>query len=366
MLLTGAGLVVNGLRGFAALDPGWRMDGMTLGYLTLPEAKYGGGNQRRAFADQLLERLKAIPGVKSAAICWNLPISQFNVTSGFGIDGRPEPPKGTVQNCSVDGVSPGYFHTMGMRLLEGRDFTNADNTNRPAMVIINQTMARVYWPEGSPVGQRVNGAEIVGVVNDVRFPANPAEAGTPYQTYRPFAQQPGGSLNLVLHGVVPAATLRRAVAEVDPDQPVGRPGPVRADIGSTLDNWDVGGRVLSLFALLGLSLAALGIYGVISGFVVRRTSEIGVRMALGAQLRDVLWLVVGKGLRLCLAGTVIGLVGAFAISRLLASVLPGLPTGAPSIVMSVAVLLLAVTLIACWLPARRAARVDPMVALRSE
>jgi predicted permease len=366
MLLTGAGLVVNGLRGFAALDPGWRVEGMTLGYLTLPEAKYGGGDQRRAFADQLLERLKALPSVESAAVCWNLPISQFNVTSGFEIDGRPEPPKGAVQNCSVNGVSPGYFHTMGMRLLEGRDFTSADNTNHPAIVIINHTMARVYWPESSPVGQRLNGAEIVGVVNDVQFPANPAASGTPYQTYRPFAQQPGGSLNIVVHGVVSPNTLRRAVAELDPDQPVGRPGPVRADIGSTLDNWDVGGRVLSLFALLGLSLASLGIYGVISGFVVRRTGEIGVRMALGAQLRDVLWLVIGNGLRLCLIGTLIGLAGAFAIARLLASVLPGLPAGAPSIILSVSVLLLAVALLACWLPARRAARVDPIVALRSE
>jgi predicted permease len=366
MLLTGAGLVVNGLRGFAAIDPGWRVDGMTLGYLTLPETKYGGGNQRRAFTDQLLERLNSIPGVESAAVCWNLPISQFNVSSSFGIDGRPEPPKGTVQNCSVNGVSPGYFHTMGMRLLDGRDFTSADNTNRPAIVVINETMAHAYWPEGSPVGQRLNGAEIVGVVNDVRFPANPAESGTPYQTYRPFAQQPGGSLNFVLHGVVSAETLRHVVAEMDPDQPVGRPGPVRADIGSTLDNWDVGGKVLSLFALLGLSLAALGIYGVISGFVVRRTGEIGVRMALGAQLRDVLWLVVGQGLRLCLIGTAIGLAGAFAISRLLTSVLPGLPAGAPSIVIAVSVLLLSVTIIACWLPARRAARVDPMVALRNE
>ena len=365
-LLAGAGLVVNGLRGFAARDPGWRVQGMTLGYLTLPDAKYGDGNQRRAFANGLLERLKAIPGVQNAALCWNLPINQFNVTSGFDIEGRPEPPKGAVQNCSVNGVTPEYFSTMGMRLLAGRDFTGGDNTNRPSVVIINETMARVYWPEGSPIGARLNGAEIVGVVNDVRFPANPAESRTPYQTYRPYAQQPGGSLNLVVHGIVPAATLRRAVAEVDPDQPIGRPGPVSAEIGSDLDNWGVGGKVLSLFALLGLSLAALGIYGVISGFVVRRTGEIGVRMALGAQLHDVLWLVIGKGLRLSLAGTAVGLIGAFGIARLLASVLPELPGADLVVILFVVVLLLAITFVACWLPARRAARVDPMVALRSE
>lgn len=251
-------------------------------------------------------------------------------------------------------------------MLAGRDFTTADTTNRPRVVIINETMARVYWPAESPVGKRIDGAEIVGVVNDVRFPANPAESKTPFQTYRPFAQEPHGWLTVALRGNVPAETLRRAVAEVDPDQPVGDPGPVRADVGRSLDNFAVGGRLLSVFALLGLLLAGLGIYGVISGFVVQRTGEIGVRMALGAQLRDVLWLVVGKGLQLSVVGTAIGLIGAFGITRLLASVLPELPANDPLVILFVAVLLMAITLVACWLPARRAARVDPMVALRAE
>jgi putative ABC transport system permease protein len=366
MLLAGAGLVVNGLRGFAALDPGWRVEGMTLGYLTLPEAKYGNGNSLRAFADQLEQRLEAIPGVGRAAICWNLPVRQFNVTSGFTIDGRPEPPKGTKQSCSVNGVTPGYFDVLGMPILAGRDFSASDNTNRPPVVIINQTLARAFWPEGSPIGQRINGAEIVGVVGDVRFPANPTELRTSYQTYRPFAQEPRGFLNLALRGNVPAATLRRVVTEVDPDQPVGEPGPARADVERSLDNWGVGGNMLGLFALLGLALAALGIYGVISGFVTRRTGEIGVRMALGAQLRDVLWLVVGKGLRLALVGTALGLIGAFGITRLLRAVLPELPASDPLVIALVAFLLIAVTLVACWLPARRAARVQPMEALRNE
>ena len=227
-------------------------------------------------------------------------------------------------------------------------------------------MARGFWPGESPLGKRIDGAEIVGVVNTVRFPANPAELETPYQTYRPFAQGPRGSLSIALRGNISAKTLRQAVAEVDPDQPVGDPGSARADIGKSLDNWAVGGRLLSLFALLGVSLAGLGIYGVISGFVVRRTGEIGVRMALGAQVRDVLWMVVGNGLRLSLLGTAIGLAGAFWVTRLLASVLPELPAGDPRVIGLVAILLVVITLIACWLPARRAARVDPMIALRSE
>lgn len=366
VLLTGAGLLVSGLRGFAALDPGWRVEGMTLGYLTLPGSKYGSGDSQRAFVDRLEERLAALPGVERVAVCWNLPIRQFNVTSSFNIDGRPEPPKGSPQNCFVNGITPGYFSTLGMQLLAGRDFTAADTANRPPVVIINEKMAHAFWPDGSPIGQRIDGREIVGVVSNVRFPANPAELGTPFQTYRPFAQSPGSSLSVAIRGNIPAKTLRRTVAEVDPDQPVGDPGPARADVGRSLDNWAVGGRLLSIFALLGVSLAALGIYGVISGFVVRRTGEIGVRMALGAQLRDVLWLVVGKGLRLSLVGTAIGLFGAFGITRLLASVLPELPTSNPVVIMLVAALLMAITLVACWLPARRAAKVDPMVALRSE
>ena len=366
VLLTGAGLLVTGLRGFAALDPGWRVEGMTLGYLSLPGSKYGSGDSRRAFVDRLQERLAALPGVERVAVCWNLPVRQFNVTSSFNIDGRPEPPKGSPQNRFVNGITPGYFSTLGMQLLAGRDFTAADTANRPPVVIINEKMARVFWPAESPVGKRIDGEEIVGVVSNVRFPANPAELGTPFQTYRPFAQSPGNSLSIAIRGNVAAKTLRGAVAEVDPDQPVGDPGPARADVGRSLDHWAVGGRLLSIFALLGLLLAALGIYGVISGFVVRRTGEIGVRMALGAQLRDVLWLVVGQGLRLSLAGTAIGLLGAFGITRLLASVLPELPASDPVVIMLVAVLLMAITLGACWLPGRRAAKVDPMVALRIE
>jgi ABC-type antimicrobial peptide transport system permease subunit len=156
------------------------------------------------------------------------------------------------------------------------------------------------------------------------------------------------------------------VSGLDPDQPVGEPGSARAGVGRTLDNWTVVGGLLSGFALLGLLLAALGIYGVISGFVVRRTGEIGVRMALGAQLNDVLWLVIGKGLRLSLVGTAIGLIGALGVSRILVSLLPELPSSDPWVVALVALVIVAITVIACWLPARRAASVEPLVALRNE
>jgi predicted permease len=366
VLLAAAGLVVDGLRNIAALEPGWQVDRVTVGYLTLPERKYGDGNSLGLFANRLEENLAALPGVERAALGWSLPVRGFNNTASLDIDGRPESRKGFTPIRFVNGITPGYFSTLGIQLLAGRDFTTFDTTNRPAVVIINKAMARVFWPDKSPIGQRIDGEEIVGIVSNVRFPANPGEMETPYQTYRPFAQAPQGSLAVAIRGNVSAETLRRTVAELDSDQPVGDPGPARAEVRKTLDDWAVGGGLLSIFALLGLSLAGLGIYGVISGFVVRRTGEIGVRMALGAQLRDVLCLVIGKGLRLAVVGTAIGLLGAFWVTRLLASVLPVLPATDPLVILFVAAILLTIAIVACWVPARRAAKVDPMVALRND
>ena len=366
VLLAGASLLIHGLRSFGTLQPGWKVDGLSLGYLTLPEAKYPDGDALRTFVDQLEARLAALPGVERAAACWNLPIRQFNVTSTFLIDGRPEPPPDTVHQCSVNGITPGYFDTLEMRILAGREFTRTDRAGQPPVVIINETMARAFWPDRSPLGDRVNGAEIVGVVNSVRFPANPAEERTPYQTYRPYAQEPRLFLNIAVRGIAPGEALRRAVTELDPDQPVGQAGPAAADIGAALDNWAIGGRLLTCFAGLGLSLAALGLYGVISGFVVRRTGEIGLRMALGAQVRNVWWLVVGKGLRLSLLGAALGLIGAVGLARLMRAVLPGLPGDITSVLAACVAFLAAVAVVACWWPARCAARLDPMEALRQE
>lgn len=253
-----------------------------------------------------------------------------------------------------------------MRIVSGRDFTTDDSKDRPPVVIINEAMARSFWPGRSPLGERIHGEEVVGVVNDVTFPANPGEWKTPYQTYRPFAQAPRSWLVIAVRGNVSGETLRKTVASIDPDQPVGEAGTARMAVASSMENWRSGGNILNAFATLGICLASLGIYGVLSGFVVRRTAEIGLRMALGAQIPDVLTLVLGTGLRLSLIGTLIGLLGSVALARLLASVLPGLPASNPLVVLGLAAVLVSITLLACWLPARRAARVDPIVALRSE
>ncbi len=365
VLLAGAGLVVRGLQRYSKSDPGWRVEGLSLGYLSLSKAKYG-DDQLPIFTDRLREKLAALPGVERAAIAWTLPVSQFNITASFAIAGRPESLPGHELMRYVNGVTPGYFRTLGMRVLEGRDFTAADTADKPSVVIINETMARVFWPGESPLGKRVDNDEIVGVVNAVRFPANPVEIKTRYQTYRPLAQQPGLSLAVAVRGRVSAESLRRAVAELDPDLPVGEAGTALAEVGRSFDNLAVGGKIFGGFALLGLLLAGLGIYGVIAGFVARRTHEIGVRMALGAQISSVLGLVVGKGLRLSILGLAIGLLGAFGVARLLASVAPDLPGADPANLIFPAATLLLVALLACWLPARRAARVDPLVALRWE
>jgi predicted permease len=369
-LLAGAGLVVRGLQQFAALDPGWQVDGLTVGYLSLPETKYATDDGRRGFINRLQQKLSVLPGVEDAALARSLPVSAFSVAGGFEIEGRPDWPKGREPLVFVTGVTPGYFETLKTRLVMGRDFNNSDTFNHPSVVIINEAMAHTYWPGESPLGKRIGDPgewqEIVGVVGDVRFPVDPSEPMTRFQTYRPFAQDPRSPLAVALRGNVSPATLRQAVAELDADQAVNGISSARSAVGQQLGSFALMGGLFSGFAALGLMLAGLGIYGVIAGFVVRRTNEIGLRMALGAQLGDVLWLVLGKGLRLALLGMGVGLIGAFGIGRLLASVSPELGPKDPFTFVGVAVLLVGVAMFACWLPARRAALVDPMIALRSE
>jgi predicted permease len=366
VVLAGAGLVVRGLERFAVQPPGWEIDDLTVGSIDLPEAKYRSASDRRAFADRLKEKLETVPGVEEAVIASSLPLRPFPAMTSFTIAGRPAPEPGREPMRFLNVVTPGYFSTLRMRILEGRDFAATDAAGAPGVVIINETLARTFWPDASPLGARLGGEEIVGVVNDVRFPAEPNAPASRFQTYRPFAQDPPGSLSIALRGRVSAERLRHAVAEIDPDLPLNDVRPARAAVETSLARLGTMGWLLSGFGVLGLLLSSLGLYGVIAGFVGQRTREIGVRVALGAQLRDVLWLVVGKGLRLTLVGVALGLAGAFGVARVVASLVSEVePNDLPTIATSAAVLT-AVALLACWLPARRAARVDPMVALRSE
>ena len=279
-------------------------------------------------------------------------------------------------------MSTQYFETLGVGLLEGRAFTADDTAERPRVVIVNETMARHFWPGESPIGKRIGRAassagedrrweEVVGVVSDVGFPGSLGEPDTGFQAFYPLAAHPpwGGVALTLRTSAAPEAlgnALRQAVAEVDPGQAVFRIQTARGLVDQSLGSISLLGTLLGAFAALGLVLAVIGIYGVTSYSVAQRTGEIGIRMALGAKRSDVLWLVLGKGARLSLLGALLGVGGGFGVAVLLEAAIPALPTRDPWAFVSIALVLVAVTLAACYLPARRATRVDPLVALRHE
>jgi putative ABC transport system permease protein len=378
ILLTGAGLFLRGLQRFANLDPGWRVDGLVTAEISLPRAKYTNDDQRRAFYQRLEERLAALPGVERVALGGSQPVWNFYASGSFMVEGQTEPAPGQYPEVFQEPVSAGYFDTLGIRLLSGRTFTSADTASRPAVAIINETMARRFWPNESPIGKRIgspnpsrrNWREVIGVVNDVEFPGVLGEPYTRFESFRPLAQQPWDSLNIALRtSAAPeaiAGALRGAVAELDPTLPAHQIRTARSLVERGLGSVSLLGSLLGSFAAIGLALAAVGIYGVISYSVVQRTGEIGIRMALGARTLDVLRLVLGKGGRLILLGALLGFGGAYAVARFLASTIPTLPTRDPAAMAGIAVAMVAVALAACYLPARRATKVDPMVALRHE
>jgi putative ABC transport system permease protein len=378
VLLTGAGLFLGGLQRFIHRDPGWRVDGLLTGWLPLTSSKYDSADKQRGLVERLEARLTALPGVEQASISSSLPIWSFGSSRPFVIEGRTRPPVGQEPLAHAEAVTPDYFETLGIRLKQGRIFNSSDTTNRPDVVIINESMARQFWPGENPIGKRTalpfppepDWQEIVGIVNDIRFPANLGRPDTVWQIYRPLAQEPCPFVAVELRTTGPpenlTGALRRAVAEIDPDLPVNELRSARNWVETLLSHFAVAGVMLGLFAILGLILAALGIYSVISYFVLQRTGEIGIRMALGAQVRDVLWMVLRKGLALTLLGILLGLGGAWIMTRLLWAAVPELRAESPVIFLGIIGGLIVVTLFACWLPARRASKVEPTEALRYE
>jgi len=380
ILLTGAGLFLRGLQRFANFDPGWRVDGLLTAQISLVGANYDTEAKRRPFYQRVEERLAALPGVEKVALSGSQPVWGFNSSGSFKVEGQPEPQPGQWPELFFEPVSLRYFETLGIRLLEGRAFTSADTAERPRVIIINETTARRFWPNQSAIGKRIgrpgqdpNWMEVVGVINDLSFPGSLGEPYTRYQAFRPLAQTTWGSVSISLRTSSPngapealANDLRRAVAELDPTLPAHRIRTVRSLVERGMGGVSLLGVLLGAFAALGLVLASVGIYGVISYSVAQRTGEIGIRMALGARPRDVLRLVLGKGSRLILLGALLGFGGAYAVARFLASAIPTLPTRDPVAMGAIIFALVAVALAACYLPARRATKVDPMVALRHE
>ena len=377
VLLAAAGLFLRGLQRFINSDPGWRVDGLMTAQMSLRGDKYKDDKQRVAFLAELEKRLSAIPGVQHVSIAGSNLVYGYNSSSSFLVEGRPEPPPDKYPEMFFEPVNGDYFAAMGARLLQGRTFNDADTTDHPKVVIINETAARTFWPNESPIGKRLSSTgpkkdfwEIVGVVNDLAFPGNLGEPYTRFEAFLPLAQTAPNYLLLAVRTSSNADafgnSLRGAIAGLDPDLPIYRIRSARTAVDQGLGSISLLGSLLGAFAAVGLILAVIGIYGVVSYTVVQRTGELGIRMALGAQNRDVLWLVLGKGAVLVVSGTLLGVAGAYGVSRLLSSFIPSLPTRDPLILPVTGVALVLVALVACYIPARRATRVDPLVALRSE
>jgi putative ABC transport system permease protein len=376
VLLVGAGLMIKSFVRLQEVDPGFRPERILTADMSLPRAKYKEPAQVIAFYDQFMKRISSQPGVESVAAITTLPLSGGGAIASFEVEGRPEPPPNQVVDAEYRVVTPAYFTTMGIPLIRGEGFTERHTRDAPSVMIINETMARRYFPGEEPIGKRINLGNpqsdpwrtIIGVVKDVHDEGLDTD---PYpQMYSPLAQFPANAMTLVARtGGDPLAlapNIRGELAAIDRDQPLTNLRTMEQVMSQSISRQRFNMTLIAIFSVVGLILATVGIYGVMSYSVTQRTHEIGIRMALGAQARDVLKLVVGQGMLLALVGVGAGLVIAFGLTRVMSSLLFGVSATDPLTFGAVALLLAAVAALACFIPARRAMKVDPMVALRYE
>jgi putative ABC transport system permease protein len=379
VLLVGAALLAFSYVRVTRINPGFDADRVLTAKIAPSRQKYATPASREAFYASVLDRLKTVPGIESAGMVMNLPLTGSSMNRGFSVEGRPDPKPDQNVTMDYQVVSPDYFTTLGIPLKRGRGITEADTQNSLRVIVINQTMAQHYWPNEDPVGKRMAIGEsskdtswrtIVGIVGDIRH-ASLSETPVPtaFISYRQDLESwPRMGFAIKAKGDPAAliALVRKELAAVDPTQPVYAVEPMENLLHSAVAQRRFIMLLLGSLSAIALTLATVGIYGVISFSVSERTQEIGIRMALGARAVDVMRMVLGQGLRVTVLGIVIGVGAALALTRLLSGFLFEVsPTDLISYSL-VAAFLGLVALLACYIPARRATKVDPLVALRYE
>ncbi len=378
VLLVGAGLMLKSFQRLQEVNPGVRPQNLLTMQLSLPGTKYREPAQIDGFFQQALDKIRAVPGVQAAGISTSVPMSGANSSGSFSIEGRTVAPGEMSPWGNRWYAGAGYFQTMNISLLRGRFFEDRDTTDAPQVAIIDETMQRKFWPNEDPLGKRISfqrdaqgnpiWREIVGIVGHVK--QRGLEGESPVQYYIPHRQRPLSTVFLVARTAGEpssfAPAVRAAIQSVDRELPVFRVTTMERLVADSMAQRRFSVTLLSVFAVVALLLASVGLYGVMAYNVAQRTQEIGIRMALGAQVRDVLAMVFRHGLQLAVWGVGIGLAGALALTRVMQSLLFNVSAADPLTYGVVAVVLGAVSLCACMVPARRAAKVDPMIALRYE
>lgn len=378
VLLIAAGLLINSFVRLRNVDPGFRSDNLLTMRIAMPLSKYLDRPRRIGFYHDLLQRVQSLAGVRSVAITSNLPLYRQGNSMSVRIHGRPELPPAQQPVVVTRIVSPAYFDTMTIPVLNGRKFTDRDVDTTPRVALISETMARTFWPGEDPVGKRFGIGEIesdqswiniIGVVKDVRqleLTADPKpQAYLPYLQFG-FFEPRDLVVKTDVDPVSLAATVRKAVWEIDKDQPVSNTQTMEAILADSIARQRFSMVLLAIFAGVALVLAGVGIYGVMSYSVAQRTREIGIRMALGAQTAAVLKLALAYGMKLVIIGVAIGLVAAFALTRLMSTLLFGVTATDPITFTLISLLLIGVAALASYIPARRATKVNPIIALRYE
>jgi predicted permease len=377
VLLVGAGLMIRSFMRLQHVNPGLNPENVLTMTVPLPRAKYREPARQAAFFQRLLERVRALPGVEAAGAASNLPLSGSLWGRSLTVEGRPVLSVGDAPVINYCVVTPEYFRSMGIPMLTGRDVSDGDTNDSPKVTVIDERLAREYWPDESPLGKRVRYGPpesnepwftIIGVVGEVRHQR--LDLQTRKTVYVPYQQVADPRMTLTVHTTAAPAALadavRAQVKELDADQPITDVRTMEEVVSRSVWQPRLYTILFGVFAAVALVLASVGIYGVMSYAVSQRTHEIGIRMALGAQAADVLKMVLGQGLMLALIGVAVGTAAAFALTRLMAALLYDVSATDPATFGTIALLLMGVASMACYVPARRAMKVDPMIALRYE